>query len=150
VLILVNIPFNSYSAGLAQLIPQATSIAIQDGLVLKGGSRPEIYLLEDYQLRLISSPEAFAQYFNRNRVTPVEDRLIEQLGHGPPIRRLVKCQSSPTIYALENGRKRWIKDPPPANPTKRWDKAVLISCAALHRLPDGLPIPEEAGLPPQP
>ena len=45
VLMLVNIPFKSYSAGLIQLIPQATSMVIFDGMLLKG-SGPEIYVIE--------------------------------------------------------------------------------------------------------
>lgn len=148
-LMLVNIPFNNSSAGLAQLLPQATAVVIHDGLLLKG-SGPEIYRVEDYKLRRIDNPEVFERYFNRNDVVTVEDNLIEQFGQGQPIHRLVKCYSNPTIYALENGQKRWVKDPPSAGAISPWDRAITLSCAALRRLPDGLPIPEDAGLPPQP
>lgn len=148
-LMLVNIPISSYRAGLAQLIPQNPEVVIHDGLVLKG-SGPEIYILEDYKLRRISSPEAFNSYFSWAQVSTVEDNLLEQLGHSQPIRRLVKCQSSPTVYAVENGQKRWVKEPPPAGQVKRWDQVGPVTCSYLQRLPDGLPIPEDAGLPPQP
>jgi hypothetical protein len=141
-LVLVNIPVNYYGAGLAHLIPDATAMVVHDGLVLKG-SGPEIYLLADHKLRWISSPEAFDEYFHPDSIRHVEDSLLEQFGHGQPIRRLLKCQNRPHIYALENGRKRWVKDPPPENRTKPWDKVHLVSCDYLRHLPDGLPIPED-------
>jgi hypothetical protein len=146
-LVLVNIPISHYGAGLAQIIPDATAIVIDDGLILKG-SGPKIYVLENYKLRWISSPEAFNYYFRQHNVQIVEDSLLEQLGKGQPIHRLVKCQGSPYVYALENGLKRWVKDPPAQNKSKPWDAVRLVSCDHLRNLPDGLPIPEDAGSPP--
>ncbi len=146
-LVLVNIPISYYGAGLAQIIPDATAMVIYDGLVLKA-SGPEIYVLEDYKLRWISSPEAFNYYFRQHNVRVVEDSLLEEFGKGQPIRRLLKCQDSPYIYALENGRKRWVKDLPIQNSTGSWDEVRLVPCDYLRRLPDGLPIPEDAGPPP--
>jgi hypothetical protein len=148
-LMLVNIPFNNSKAGLAQLLPQTTAVVISEGLLLKG-SGPEIYRVEGYKLRRIDSPEVFERYFNRNDIVTVEDSLIEQFGQGQPIHRLVKCQGSPTIYALENGQKRWVKYPSSAGGANPWDRAITLSCAALRRLPDGLPIPENAELSFQP
>lgn len=148
-LVLVNVPLGDYTAGLAQLIPQTSAVIIQDGVMLKG-SGPEIYIVEDYKLRLISQPETFNYYFHPGHVISVDDSLLEKFGRGQPVRRLVKCPNNSAIFALENGQKRWVKDPPPANAAKRWDRAVVISCVALYRLPDGLPIPTDAGLPPQP
>lgn len=147
-LVLANIPLGNYSNGLAQLVPQSSALVIHDGLLLKG-SGPQIYLVEDYKLRPFSSPEAFDQRFRLEHVVQVEDSLLEQLGQGQPVRRLLRCPDSPAIYALENGRKRWLKEPPPA-PAHSWDRATTVQCSTLRRMPDGLPIPEDAGSPPQP
>jgi hypothetical protein len=146
-LVLANIPINHYGASLAQIIPKATAIVIYDGMVLKG-SGPEIYILDDHKLRWISSSEAFDYYFHHREVQIVEDNLLESLGKGNPIRRLVTCPNSPYIYAVENGQKRWVKDPPTGNNAKTWDQAQLISCDYLRRLRDSVPIPENAGTPP--
>lgn len=146
-LVLVNLPINFYGTGLAQIMPDASPVVIYDGLVLKG-TGPAIYLLEDHKLRWVSSPEAFDHYFRRRDVRAVEDNLLEGFGKGQPIRRLVKCQDSPYIYALENGQKRRVKDPPTRNKANSWDEVHLVPCDYLRRLPDGLPIPEDAGPPP--
>jgi hypothetical protein len=148
-LVLVNIPLTNYRAGLVQLVPHTSAMVIYDGLLLQG-SGPEIYVVQDYKLHWISSREAFARYFNANNVSTVEDSFLEQFGRGQPIRRLVRCQDSPTVYALENGRKRWVKDPPPTNQASAWDRVELVTCTYLRALPTGLPIPEDAGTPPQP
>jgi hypothetical protein len=148
-LVLVNIPLNSFRAGLVQLVPHNSAMVIQDGLLLQG-SGTEMYVVQDYKLRWISSPEVFERYFNVGDVSTVEDSFLEQFGRGQPIRRLVRCQGSPTVYALENGRKRWVKDPPPTNQARAWDRIELVSCSYLRGLPPGLPVPEDAGPPPQP
>lgn len=152
VLMLVNIPFKSYSAGLIQLIPQATSMVIYDGMLLKG-SGPEIYVMEDYKLRRIVGPEALQHFFRGKPVNTVEDSVLQQFAQGQPIYellqdQLMQCPGSPYVYALENGRKRWVKNPP-SNPAKRWDQIENVACDYLRLLPDGAPIPEDAG-PPQP
>jgi len=146
-LVLVNIPINFYGAGLAQIIPKATAIVIYDGMVLKG-SGPELYILEDHILRRISSPEAFEYYFRQHKVHVVEDYLLEDFGKGRWIYRLVTCPNSPHIYALEQGQKRWVKDPPTGNKAKPWDEIRLVSCDYLNQLPEGSPILEDVGLPP--
>ena len=145
-LVLVNIPINFHGASLAQTIPKATAIVIYDGIVLKG-SGPEIYVLDNHKLRWVSSPEAFDYYFHPYEVHIVEDDLLQGFGKGNPIRRLVTCHNSPHIYALENGQKRWVKDPPTGDTDKTWDEVQLSSCDYLRRLPDGLPILEDAGPP---
>jgi hypothetical protein len=143
VVLLVNIPFNSYSAGLAQLMPQSNSIVIRDGLLLKG-SGPEIYVVDNYKLRLIS-PEALSVFFSHYRhINTVEDSLLAQFGQGPPVHRLLQCRTKPDIYAVEDGHKRRVTDPPATNNTKPWDRVYFVSCSYLSGLPDGLPIPEDA------
>jgi hypothetical protein len=143
-LVLVNIPINYYGASLAQVIPNATAIAIHDGMALKG-SGPEIFILDNHKLRWVSSPEAFDYYFHHQEVHIVEDSLLEGFGKGTPIRRLVTCSNSPHIYALENDQKRLVKDPPTGNKSRTWDEVQLVSCDYLRRLPDRLPVPENPG-----
>ncbi len=148
-LVLVNIPLNSLRAGLVQLVPHNSAMVIHDGLLLQGSSA-EIYVVQDYKLRRIGSLEVFERYFNVGDVNTVEDSFLEQFGHGQPIRRLVRCPGSPTVYALEDGQKRWVKDPPLSNQASAWDRIELISCSYLRGFPAGLPVPEDAGPPPQP
>jgi len=64
---------------------------------------------------------------------------------------LLKCEGSPHIYALENGQKRWIKDISTFDTEGYvWQDVKSVSCDYLRDLPDGPPIPEDAGPPPQP
>ena len=149
-LVLVNLPINYYGLGIAHIAPDSTAVVIHNGLVLKG-SGPEIYLLEDHKLRWISGREARGSYFHSANAHTVEDSVLEQFEQGQPIRRLVKCHNSALVYALENGQKRWVENPPPEDKTnKRWDKVYQVTCPFLDGLPDGLPIPENAGAPPPP
>lgn len=65
---------------------------------------------------------------------------------------LLKCDSSPHVYLLEGGQKRWIKDIPTFEARGyRWnDINQWLSCEELRSIPDGIPIPPDAGPPPQP
>lgn len=148
--VLVNVPLNRHGTSLARMMPDSASLVIRDGLVLKG-SDPEIYVLEDGKLRWISSLEAFEFFRYRwDQVHIVDDSFLEQFEKGRPIHVLLKCQGSPHIYALENGRKRWIKDIPTFEAEGYvWEDVKLVDCHYLRNLPDGLPIPEDAGPPPQ-
>ena len=66
----------------------------------------------------------------------------------PPI--LLKCTASPHIYLLEKGEKRWVDDIETFNDRGYvWRDVHLIGCSDLRSLPDGLPIPADAGPPPQ-
>ncbi len=143
-LALVNIPFRSLGAGLAQLIPDRTAVVLVEGMLLKG-SGPEVYRLEGHKLRLISGQEAWNAYFHDQQVTVVEDSLIEGLGRSRPIRRMVRCQDSPDVYALEDGRKRRVADLPPGDRAKPWDQVRHVPCNYLSRLPEGPPISEDTG-----
>jgi hypothetical protein len=63
---------------------------------------------------------------------------------------LYKCFGSPHVYALENGEKRWIKDIPTFEAQGYlWEDINGISCDQLTEIPDGPPIPPDAGPPPQ-
>lgn len=64
---------------------------------------------------------------------------------------LLKCHDSPHIYLLQDGRKRWINTI--TTFTERgyvWRDVSFIPCNDLRMIPDGTPIPEGAGPPPQP
>lgn len=138
-LVLVNIPFNDLGAGLAHLSPKTTAVVLYDGILLQG-SGPEIYVLDNHQLRWISSEEALQQYFKFRKVRHVSDGLLGQFERGEPIRRLLMCRNSRDVYALENGKKRWVEDPFSSGGTRRWDGAQMVSCTYLQRYPQGSPI----------
>ena len=64
---------------------------------------------------------------------------------------LLKCTDSPHIYLLEEGEKRWVDDIETFNDRGyTWKDVHLITCQDLRSIPDGVPIPEDAGPPPQP
>jgi len=150
-LVLVNIPVNRYGVSLARILPETTSLVIRDGLVLKG-SGPEIYVLEDNKLRWISSLDAFEHLgLTWEDVHVVDDEFLNEFEKGRPIHVLLKCRTSPHIYRLENGEKRWIKDIDTFQAEGHvWEDVRFVSCEYLRSLPDGSPIPEDAGPPPQP
>jgi hypothetical protein len=149
-LILINIPVTRYGVSLARIMPEASSLIIRDGLVLKG-SGPEIYVLEQDRLRWISSLDAFEHMgLTWEDVHMVEDEYLARFEKGAPIHVLLKCRTSPHIYRLENQEKRWIRDIDTFLAEGHvWDDVRFVSCDHLRDLPDGPPIPEDAG-PPQP
>jgi hypothetical protein len=150
-LILVNIPVTRYGVSLARILPEASSLIIRNGLVLKG-SGPEIYVLEDDQLRWISSMDAFEHLgLTWEDVHVVEDAFLDKFEKGRPVHVLLKCQASPHIYRLENDQKRWIEDIDTFLAEGHvWEDVRFVTCEYLQGIPDGEPIPEDAGPPPQP
>ena len=150
-LVVVNIPVNRYGASLARILPETTSLIIRDGLVVKGSGQ-EIYIMEDEKLRWISSMDAFEHMgLTWEDVHEVEDEFLADYEKGEPIHVLLKCRNSPHIYRLENGEKRWIKDIETFEAEGyAWDDVRFVGCTYLRELPDGVPIPEDAGEPPQP
>jgi hypothetical protein len=150
-ILLINIPFNRNGLSLARAMPDAQSLIIRDGLVLKGSSE-KIYVLEDNQKRWITSLEAFDYFGYRwEQVNVVDDAFLGRFADGRPLYVLLKCQTSPHIYALEDGQKRWIKDIPTFEAEEFvWDDVKFVSCGELRRLPTGSPIPQDAGPSPEP
>lgn len=72
---------------------------------------------------------------------PVQELVYTQ---APPI--LLKCPTSPHIYLLDGGRKRWIRDIPTFQARGyRWEDVHFIPCQALRTVLDGPPIPPGAG-----
>lgn len=150
-IILINIPINRNGLSLARAMPDARSLIIRDGLVLKGSSE-KIYVLENNQKRWISTLDAFTFHGYRwEQVNQVDDAFLNRFADGPPIYVLLKCQESPHIYALEDGQKRWIKNIPTFEREGfLWEDVKFVSCAELRRLPTGVPIPPDAGPSPEP
>jgi hypothetical protein len=149
--IAVNAPVNRYGVSLARILPDSASLVIRDGLVLKG-SGPEIFMLQNDRLRWVSSMDAFEHLrLTWGDVHVVEDVFLQRFEQGPPIHVLLKCNESPHIYRLENRQKRWIKDIDTfLDEGHVWDDVRFVSCEYLRNLPDGPPIPVDAGPPPQP
>ena len=133
--VVINIPVKSHGVSLARILPDTASLVIRDGLVLKG-SGTEIYRLEDNKLRWISSMDAFEHLgLTWKDVHVVDDGFLEQFEMGHPIHLILKCQNSPHIYALENGKKRWIKDIQTFTVEGYvWDDVQLVGCANLRNL----------------
>ncbi len=150
-IILINIPFNRYGTNLARAMPDTQSLVIRDGLVLKG-SDEKIYVLENNQKQWITTLDAFTHYGYRwEQVHLVDDAFLDQFENGRSLYLLQKCAQSPHVYALENGEKRWIKDIPTFQANGFvWEDIQFVSCQQLRNMPDGPPIPPDAGDPPQP
>jgi hypothetical protein len=149
--VIINIPFNRFGTNLARAMPDEQALVIRDGLVLKGDGE-EIYVLEDNHKRWISSLDAFNYYGYRwEQVNLVDATFLAQFPDGPALSILRKCATSPHVYAIENGQKRWIKDIPTFEEQGYvWEDVQIVSCSTLNRIPDGPPIPPDAGEPPSP
>ena len=146
----INLPlFNGLA--LARALPDRRALIIRDGLVLKG-SGPEIYVVEDNHKRWISSLAAFERLgYTWEDVHVVEDAFHQQFPEGRPLHILLKCEQSPHIYRIEREQKRWIKDIPTFLAEGHvWEDVRFVSCGELRGIPDGPPIPPDAGPPPQP
>jgi hypothetical protein len=87
---------------------------------------------------------------NQGEVEALPETVQEIVFEAPPP-ILLHCAGSPHIYLLDRGEKRWIESIDTF--TDRgyvWRDVRLIPCDDLRSLPDGLPIPRDAGPPPQP
>lgn len=149
--VLINIPFNRYGTNLARAMPDRQALVIRDGLLLKGEG-DEVYVLEDNHKRWISSLEAFEYYGYRwDEVNQVDDDFLARFPDGPALSILYKCDGVPHVYAIENGVKRWIEDIPTFEAQGYvWDDVQIVPCGTLRSIPDGPPIPPDAGEPPPP
>lgn len=62
---------------------------------------------------------------------------------------LLKCDGSDHIYLLEDGARRWIADIPTFESRGfEWHQVNHVDCDDLEQVPLGLPIPSDAGEPP--
>ena len=151
-IVLVNVPINRHNVSLARIMPDSAALIIRDGLLLKGQDSDEIYVLQDDKLRWISSLEAFERrHYRWQDVHIVEKSFLDKFEKGRPVHILLKCNSSPHIYRIEREQKRWIKDILTFEAEGHfWEDVKFVSCQYLRNLPDGPPIPPDAGPPPQP
>ena len=76
---------------------------------------------------------------------------IQDVVYETPEPILLKCATSPHIYLLEDGQKRWIDTIATfTDRGYRWVDVRFVACDDLQAVPDGPTIPEGAGPPPQP
>jgi len=81
------------------------------------------------------------------KLPPAVQEIIYE--HPDPI--LLKCTASPHIYLLEDGEKRWIDTIQTFNDRGyAWRDVQFITCQELRSIPNGVPIPADAGPPPEP
>lgn len=149
---LINIPFDTQGKTLARAFPSSASLVIRNGLVVKETASPDIWVYRDSAFHWITSLDAFQHFGYRwQDVHLVEPGFLNQFDKGSPIYVLLKCSSSPHIYRLEEGRKRWIADIPTFQAEKyAWTDVKIVPCQYLHGLPDGESIPPGRGSPPPP
>jgi hypothetical protein len=97
-------------------------------------------------LTLVALPWLFP--INQGNVASLPPDIQLLVGQEPyPI--LLKCAREPHIYALDEGKKRWIKDIPTFEAEGfNWRDVHFESCDEIHTIPDGPPIPPDAGAPP--
>ena len=76
---------------------------------------------------------------------------VQEIIYEEPAPVLLKCTDSPHIYLLDKGTKRWIEDIETFEDRGYvWGDVEFVSCQDLRSIPDGVPIPTDAGPPPQP
>lgn len=74
---------------------------------------------------------------------------IQDIIYETPEPILLKCATSPHIYLLADGEKRWIDTIATfTDRGYRWGDVRFVSCVDLGAIPDGPTIPEGAGPPP--
>ncbi len=152
VTVLINVPFNAQGTALARSIPSSASLVIANGLLVKEESSPDVYVYRDGAFHWITSLDAFEHYGYRwQNVHIVEPGFLNAFDKGAPLYVLLKCNDSPHIYRLENGRKRWIVDIPTFTAEGYvWNDVKFVSCSYLRNLQDGDSIPPGRGSPPPP
>ncbi len=152
VVILINIPFNAQGTALARSIPNSASLVIMNGLLVKEENSPDVWVFRNDAFHWITSLDAFEHYGYRwQNVHVVEPGFLNQFEKGSPIYVLLKCDASPHIYRLEDGRKRWIVDIPTFQAEGYvWQDVKMVPCTYLRGLPDGDSVPPGRGKPSPP
>ncbi len=76
---------------------------------------------------------------------------VQEIIFDQPDPIILKCATSPHIYLIEDGEKRWIDTIETFEDRGYvWRDVSFVSCDDLRSIPNGIPIPENAGPPPQP
>jgi hypothetical protein len=101
-------------------------------------------------LTLLALPWLFAIDTGDVDVRDLPEEIQHLVGEEPyPI--LLKCRTSPHVYLLDGGQKRWIKDIPTFEAEGfKWRDVKFETCQDIEAVPDGEPIPPDAGSPPEP
>jgi hypothetical protein len=152
VVVLINIPLNAQGIALARSVPNTTALVIRDGLLIKEANSPDVWVYRDGEIHWITSLDAFEQYGYRwQNVHVVDSAFLNSFRRGKPIYVLLKCPTSPHVYRLEDGRKRWIVDIPTFEAEGyAWKDIKMVACSYLRSLPDGESVPPGRGAPPPP
>ncbi len=97
---------------------------------------------------ILSLPWLFGRNLEAIEDLPVK---VQEIIYDQPDPILLKCAASPHIYLIESGEKRWIDTIETFNDRGYvWRDVTFVSCNDLRTVPDGVPIPADAGPPPQP
>ena len=76
---------------------------------------------------------------------------VQEIVYDKPAPVLLKCGASPHIYLIEGGEKRWIDTIETFDERGYvWRDVSFVPCSDLRSIPDGVPIPADAGPIPQP
>jgi len=152
VVVLINVPLNAEGTALARSVPSSASLVIRDGLLVQETQSPDVWVYRDGEFHWITSLEAFQQYGYRwENVHTVEYGFLDRFQKGAPLSVLLKCDTSPHVYALEAGQKRWIVDLATFQAEGyQWKDVRMVDCGYLRRLPAGETIPPGRGSPPPP
>ncbi len=98
-------------------------------------------------LTLLALPWLFPIDTGAVDVADLPDEIQHLIGEEPyPI--LLKCPTSPHVYLLDGGQKHWIKDIPTFEAEGfKWRDIKIETCEDIDAVPDGEPIPPDAGTP---
>lgn len=131
-LVLVNIPIGWRELGLAQQMTSHTSIIIEDGTILQPYDSPDLYLLSDHTLRLITPTSRHKIYFQAYQRQVVPPEILTQFAFGEPIYQRLQCKDG-AMYGWDGQAKRRL--PAPTISAHPWDTVASVSCAFLDSLP---------------
>lgn len=97
---------------------------------------------------ILALPWLFGANLDEVEALPVN---VQQIVYDNPGPILLKCRTSPHIYLLDGAEKRWIDAIETFNDRGYvWRDVEFVPCDDLRSIPDGVPIPADAGPPPQP
>ena len=152
VVALINVPYNAQGTALARSIPSSAALVIANGLLVKEGNSPDVWVYRDDAFHWITSLDAFEHFgYQWEDVHTVETGFLAQFARGAPLHVLLKCSTNPHIYRLEAGKKRWIVDIATFSAEGHvWRDVKMVPCSYLRGLPDGESIPPGRGTPPPP
>ena len=105
------------------------------------GSDPKIYFMDNGQKHWIPNPDIFYKWgLKWSQVRIYSDELLNSIYGGPNLTLLIKG-SSPAIYLMDNGQKRWIKSPEVfARLGLNWADVRIYSDLLINNIWTGAPI----------